>query len=237
MRLLSPTQLKKENPTPQINKAEQILKVVKAAEQALHEHKVKRDLIKNQIELEFLEFAQNIDSKRKGLKQEVEKIEQRKEEALKPIAELKDSLQARQDTLDKLFVEVQHKEDDLIKREQQVNILTQDVHNLFQEYTTHQSQFDGKLIALKAQELAVKEQYQLLSKQWDSFFTTTQESQAKLLAWSEVLQGKEALLTSLQEGVKTQQEELIEVRRQINDERATLERAWGEFRNKLINNG
>ena len=126
MKLLSPKEVKQKKRTQatgELLRAKKVHDYVQKGNKELNDLKDNREARKQNIETDYQEFSKDIQLKRDGLTKEVDMLEERKKDALKPITDLEDKAQEKMDIA---LEAVEKSKEQKLQLEKREGVITQD---------------------------------------------------------------------------------------------------------------
>jgi chromosome segregation ATPase len=240
MRLFSAKEITKKKTQAEselIDRKIRLAQQVQAETEKLSKIKSYRDPQKEKLAREFEAFASQITERRTTLLKEIEALEARKEKALEPLDRLELELQEREQsvsTAERLIAEQYAKVEEA---QEKINTANSFIREKAEELAQREYEIHQQEETLKKQKASITASRNKLEAGQRTFI---EESSAKKLAILEQEKRnfeREQELEIIKKTLDTREKDLNNYKRQLDDQRATLDRAWNELRSKQQNNG
>lgn len=232
MKLLSAKEVKQKKQTQatgELLRAKKVHDYVQQGNKELNELKDNREARKQIIESEYQEFSKDIQLKRDELTNEVDILEERKKEALKPITDLEDKAQ---ENMDIAFEAVEKSKEQKLELERRENSIAQSEGFIKRFITDTEKEFDEKTRVILIEKKSTKEQTRALKKKEDTFAKKVKKQAGKITEDRLKIEHAEKLLTAreseLNQKEKYQTEEKERLRLEdiaVRDKYKALEQA------------
>lgn len=217
---------------------EKVYEHINAAKKELSEFRISAELEKTLIRKNLDAFIEHTAKTHiavsNGLAKEVADLEARKQDMLKPVAELKATLEAKQAEMDTLKVQYDYRERYLQEQARSVQEQLKKIQYVQHGIDKETDDLDYKLLELRAQETAVKEMAANIQSNWTSFLQTVSQSAYKLRTWEADIQANRKAIAVLYESIQQQQQQLAQDRTTLVDLQASIKAAFDEARSKHL---
>jgi hypothetical protein len=239
MKLLSPTEVKSIKSVETAKVKSESAHVRSENAKALKEFnafKTDKEKEKRKIIEEFTAFCSDLQVRKLALENEVSSLEERKREALKPIADRTVELDKREEAVRIREATVLDGQLDLETRKELFLNENDDVEDKREQLIEWEGDLAERDKRLTAQEQTSKKLSQAMNQTFDALRAEIEAKRASLEKKEIELTQQAKANAVVQEGFEKQRTELDNYKRQLRDQARTLDRAWKELKiNKQMN--
>lgn len=235
MKLLNLTTIKRKENKEAKERIDIITKLNKAETEQAQRLNAKREFVDREIKLLDLELEDHrvkVSEEKKNLTSEVLSLESRRSDAMKPINEHKKEAESKmQEALGK-EKEIERREQKVTEQEEILLERIDSISNRDQEQNEREESLNTREVKIKSQEEANKQSTLKLNKEWAELHAKTHEINADIARREKQIIDGERANDAIRDSLNKKEEENRQYKRQLLDERQTLDRLWNELERK-----